>query len=95
MSYLDEVLALRLRNEWLELGGGECVDQASLGDDEKKYLSTGKNRQLVGLKAVSNLCCSYNGLDDASRGCAVRQRAGVDRRRTFFMIPALRLEKVM
>ena len=34
-AYLDEVLAFRLRDEWLELRCGEGVDETSLGDDEE------------------------------------------------------------
>jgi len=35
---LDEVLAFRLGDEGLELGGGEGVDEACFGDDEEENL---------------------------------------------------------
>lgn len=46
---LDEVLALWLRDEGLQLGGGERIDQAGLGDDEQKHLCASEGRKLVGL----------------------------------------------
>lgn len=49
MAYLDQVLALGLGDERLQLGCGEGVDQASLGDYKEKYLSAGENGQLVSL----------------------------------------------
>jgi len=53
MTYLDEVLAFRLGDERLELGGGEGVDEAGLGHDEEQDLCAGENGELVGLKTVS------------------------------------------
>jgi hypothetical protein len=44
---LDEVLAFRLGDERLELGGGEGVDQTSLGDDEEEDLCAGECAELV------------------------------------------------
>lgn len=49
MMYLNEVLALRLRNQWLELGCSECVDETSLRDDEKEDLSASKDREFISL----------------------------------------------
>lgn len=46
-SYLDEVLALGLGDERLQLGGGEGVDQSGLGDDEQEHLGAGEDGQLV------------------------------------------------
>ena len=44
---LDEVLALRLGNERLELGSGEGIDKPSLRDDEQEDLRAGERRELV------------------------------------------------
>lgn len=82
MSYLDEVLALWLGHERLKFGCGEGVDQARLGHNKEEDLRAGEDREFVRLRRVSDLL-----LKDASR-C---QR----RKHTFFMMPALRLEKVM
>lgn len=46
---LDQVLALGLGDERLQLGGREGIDKASLGDDQQENLGTRKNGQLVGL----------------------------------------------
>lgn len=46
---LDEVLALGLSDERLELGGRECVDEPGLGDDEEEDLGACEGRELVGL----------------------------------------------
>ena len=40
---LDEVLSFGLRDEWLQLGGRERVDKASLGHDKQQYLGAGKD----------------------------------------------------
>lgn len=48
-AYLDEVLALWLGDEWLQLGCGEGVDEPCLGHDEQQDLGAGENRQFVGL----------------------------------------------
>lgn len=48
-TYLDQVLALGLGDERLQLGGREGIDKASLGDDQQENLGTRKNGQLVGL----------------------------------------------
>lgn len=48
-SYLDQVLALGLGHQGLELGGGESVDETSLGDNKQKDLGASKDRQFVGL----------------------------------------------
>jgi hypothetical protein len=47
--YLNQVLAFWLGDERLQLRSREGVDEASLGNDEQKDLSTSKDRQLVGL----------------------------------------------
>lgn len=46
-AYLDEVLALSLGDQGLELGGGEGVDQTGLRDDEQEDLRAGEDRQFV------------------------------------------------
>lgn len=51
-SYLNEILALRLGDERLELGGGEGVNQAGLGDDQQQNLRAGQDRQFIGLERV-------------------------------------------
>lgn len=43
-SYLDQVLALGLGDQWLELRGGECVDETRFGDDQKEHLGASKDR---------------------------------------------------
>jgi hypothetical protein len=48
-AYLDQVLALGLGDQRLELGSGEGVDETSLGDDEQKDLGASEDRQFVGL----------------------------------------------
>jgi hypothetical protein len=48
-TYLDEVLALGLGDERLQLGGGECVDKTGLGDDQQQHLGAGEDGQLVSL----------------------------------------------
>ncbi len=46
---LDEVLALWLSDEGLELGGGKRVDEAGLGHDEEEDLCAGEGGELVRL----------------------------------------------
>lgn len=46
-AHLDQVLALSLGDEWLQLGGGEGVHEAGLGDDQQQDLGTGEDRQFV------------------------------------------------
>lgn len=48
-THLDQVLALWLGDQRLELGRGEGVDQSRLGDNQEQDLSTGQNGQLIGL----------------------------------------------
>jgi len=43
MSYLDQVLALGLCDERLQLGGGESVDETGFGHDEKQDLGACQN----------------------------------------------------
>lgn len=40
---MNQILAFGLGHEWLELGCGEGVHQASLGDDEKEDLCASKD----------------------------------------------------
>jgi hypothetical protein len=47
--YLNQVLALRLRDQWLQLRRGERVHQTGLGDDEKKDLSARQDGQFIRL----------------------------------------------
>jgi hypothetical protein len=51
-TYLNEVLALGLGNQGLQLGGGEGVHKTRLRDDEEQDLGSGKDRQFVGLFAM-------------------------------------------
>lgn len=51
-TYLDEILALGLGDERLQLGGGEGVDETGLGDDKQQHLGAGEDGQLVGLLGV-------------------------------------------
>lgn len=44
---LDEVFALGLGDEGLQLGGGEGVDEAGLGDDEQEHLGAGEGGEFV------------------------------------------------
>lgn len=46
---LDEVLALGLGDQRLELRGGEGVDETGFRHDKQKDLSAGEDGQLVGL----------------------------------------------
>lgn len=48
-AYLDQVLALGLGHQRLELGSGEGVDETGLGDNEQKDLGASEDRQFVGL----------------------------------------------
>jgi hypothetical protein len=50
VAYLDEVLALGLCDEWLQLWGCEGVDETGLRDNEEQYLSTSENGQFIGLE---------------------------------------------
>lgn len=42
-TYLDEILALGLGDEWLELWRGECVHETGLRDDEQQDLRSGED----------------------------------------------------
>jgi len=46
-AYLDEILSFWLRDERLELGCGEGVDETSLGDDKEEHLSASKDGQFI------------------------------------------------
>lgn len=48
-TYLDQVLALGLGHQRLELGGGESIDETGLGNDQEQHLGAGQDGQLVGL----------------------------------------------
>ena len=47
---LDEILAFRLRDERLQFGRGEGVDQASFRDDEKEDLRSCESGKFVCLE---------------------------------------------
>ncbi len=49
--YLDQVLALGLGDQGLQLGRCEGVDEARLGHDQQQHLCAGQDGQLVGLRA--------------------------------------------
>lgn len=49
VTYLNQVLALGLGDKRLQLGGGESIDEAGLGDDQQEDLGTSEDRQFVGL----------------------------------------------
>ena len=91
-AYLDQVLALGLGHQRLELGGGEGVDETSLGHDEQKDLGASEDRQFVGLART----VSVKGAIVAKAERHVASRVVQDEQRhTFFMMPAFLLEKVM
>ena len=46
---LDEVLALGLGDEGLELGSGECVHETGLGDDKEQHLGAGESGEFIRL----------------------------------------------
>jgi hypothetical protein len=101
-AYLDEVLALGLGHERLQLGCGECVHQARLGHDEEQHLGAGEDGQLVCLACrVSSergavvFLMRRDGSARAAMDADAVRRARNEWLRTFFMMPALRLEKVM
>lgn len=48
-TYLDQVLALSLGDQRLQLGGGESIDKAGLRHDQQQHLSASKNRQFIRL----------------------------------------------
>ena len=83
---LNEVLAFGLRDQRLQLRRGERVDETGLGDDQEEDLGAGQDGEFVGLDTCQ--CVFGRGMDAFS----CRRRG---RRLAFFMIPALRLEKVM
>lgn len=49
-AYLNQILALGLGDERLELGCCEGVNQTSLGNDEEKDLGASQDRQFVRLE---------------------------------------------
>lgn len=78
IAHLDEVLALGLGDERLQLRGSEGVDQASLRDDEKQHLGASEDRKLVCLRAkeVSGRGSSVNGVNWRMRRARVASRMG-------------------
>ncbi len=62
-AYLDQILALWLCDQRLQLGRREGVDKTGFGHDEKQDLSTCQDRQFVCLElawSVGNsgqVCC--------------------------------------
>lgn len=42
-AYLDQVLSLRLGDEWLKLGSSESIDKTGFGDNEEEDLSSSEN----------------------------------------------------
>lgn len=44
IAYLNQILALGLGNERLQLGGREGINQARLGDDQQEDLSSCQDR---------------------------------------------------
>jgi hypothetical protein len=79
-AYLDQILAFWLGDQRLQLGRGECVDEASLGDDEEEDLGSSQDGKLV--------CLDQRQSDELPTARCVEAP-------TFFMIPAFLLEKVM
>ena len=49
-TYLNQVLALRLGDQGLELGRREGVDESRLRHDKKENLGAGEDRKLVSLR---------------------------------------------
>ena len=81
---LNEILSLRLCDERLELGGGESVNQSGFGDYEQKHLSSSQRRKFISLSRKKK-SERFGSLPVCVCVCG----------HTFFIIPALRLEKVM
>ncbi len=54
-THLDEILAFWLRHEWLELWGGEGVDESGFGHDKKEDLGAGQDGEFVGLEQCDAL----------------------------------------
>ena len=52
-TYLNQVLALRLGDQWLELRGGKGIDQAGLGHDQQQHLGACEDGQFVCLGKIS------------------------------------------
>lgn len=46
-THLNEVLALRLGNQWLKLRGGKSIDQTGLGHHQQQHLSTREDGQFI------------------------------------------------
>ena len=103
---LDEVLALRLRDERLQLGGGERVDETCLGHDEQEHLRAGECRELVRLHkhrvSMSANMMTSTRVGDARRVSTAENITRVNNThidmndiRAFFMMPAFRFENVM
>lgn len=55
VTYLNEILSLWFRNQWLQLGGGERVDETGLGHDQQQHLGAGQHGQFVCLASLKAL----------------------------------------
>ena len=53
IAYLDQVLALGLGYQRLQLGSSEGVYQTGLRHDEKEHLGAGEDGELVGLQGTA------------------------------------------
>lgn len=86
-SYLNQILALSLRDERLELRCRERIHQSRFRHDKQQNLCPSQDRQFIGLSTGRTRVSQTN-----------RTRANVSIVRgspTFFMIPAFRFENVM
>ena len=82
---LDEVLALWLSDERLKLGGRKSIHQSGFRYDEQQYLGSSQSRKFISLiKWRTGASAHIQGTQIPSTF-----------ERTFFIIPALRFEKVM
>ena len=59
---LDEILALGLGDEGLELCSGEGIDETGLGDDKEEDLGPSEGREFVGLE--TGMSRTVGGNDD-------------------------------
>lgn len=104
-TYLNEVLTLGFGDEWLELGGGEGIDQSRFGYHEQEDLGAREDGEFVRLIAlppvslrprhsirVQRMIPAQSLMRQPSVAAPSDTATGIF---TFFMMPALRLEKVM
>lgn len=54
-TYLNQVFALSLCDQWLQFGSGKRVDQTGLGYDQEENLGSGKDGQFVGLEKPTHV----------------------------------------